>query len=485
MRAAVVTDFRSPLQVQDLPIPEPGAGEVLVRIETSGLCHTDIHAAHGDWPVKPTPPFIPGHEGVGYVEKLGTGVSTRAIGDRVAIAWLGYACGECRYCNGGWETLCEKQQNSGYSVNGTFAEYAVVPAAFAAPVPDGVSSRDAAPLTCAGVTTYKAIKVARVAPAETVAIFGVGGLGHLALQYARIAGGFVIAVDIEDHKLTMATELGADHVVNALTTDPVEAIQALGGADVAVALAASPGAFDQAYRSLRRGGRLVCVALPADNATLSLPIFNTVINGKTVIGSIVGTRNDLADVFALHAAGRTTVIAVDRKIDEVNQSIERRPRRHRPGPCRLPVLITQALGAARSGAHRGWDHDVGPARHRDHAVRVAARDHHAGAGGEGQPVTAAPAQRAGDRAVGNPAGGVDAADPADHIPGPAVWPAAGDGPRAACPADGERAGGGGNNRAMGRTVTAAAWLGVLQVRSRRGVAGSLTCRTRPPSAGGL
>jgi propanol-preferring alcohol dehydrogenase len=322
MRAAVVTDFHSPLQVQDLPIPAPGAGEVLVRIEASGLCHTDIHAAHGDWPVRPAPPFIPGHEGVGYVEKLGAGVSTRAIGDRVAIAWLGYACGECRYCNSGWETLCEKQENSGYSVNGTFAEYAVVPAAFASPVPDGISSRDAAPLTCAGVTTYKAIKVARVAPAETVAIFGVGGLGHLALQYARIAGGFVIAVDIEDHKLTMATELGADHVVNALTTDPVEAIQALGGADVAIALAASPGAFDQAYRSLRRGGRLVCVALPADNATLSLPIFDTVINGKTVIGSIVGTRNDLADVFALHAAGRTKVIAVDRKIDEVNESID-------------------------------------------------------------------------------------------------------------------------------------------------------------------
>jgi len=214
MRAAVVTDFHSPLQMQDLPIPEPGAGEVLVRIETSGLCHTDIHAAHGDWPVKPTPPFIPGHEGVGRIEKLGTGVSTRAIRDRVAIAWLGYACGECRYCNSGWETLCEKQENSGYSVNGTFAEYAVVPAAFAAPVPESISSRDAAPLTCAGVTTYKAIKVARVAPAETVAIFGVGGLGHLALQYARIAGGFVIAVDIEDHKLTMATELGADHVVN-------------------------------------------------------------------------------------------------------------------------------------------------------------------------------------------------------------------------------------------------------------------------------
>src|ERR1019366_1767619 len=351
MRAAVVTDFHSPLQVQDLPIPQPGAGEVLVRIEASGLCHTDIHAAHGDWPVKPTPPFIPGHEGVGYVEKLGTGVSTRAIGDRVAIAWLGYACGECRYCNSGWETLCEKQENSGYSVNGTFAEYAVVPAAFAAPVPEGIPSRDAAPLTCAGVTTYKAIKVARVAPAETVAIFGVGGLGHLALQYARIAGGFVIAVDIEDHKLTMATELGADHVVNALTTDPVEAIQALGGADVAVALAASPGAFDQAYRSLRRGGRLVCVALPADNATLSLPIFDTVINGKTVIGSIVGTRNDLADVFALHAAGRTKVIAVDEQALEAGRSEQDEGERGRERHERGEQAAREAARRVADGRH--------------------------------------------------------------------------------------------------------------------------------------
>ena len=321
MKAAVVTDFRAPLEIQDLPIPDPAAGQVLVRMETSGLCHTDIHAAHGDWPVKPSPPFIPGHEGIGVVERLGAGVTSRAIGDRVAIAWLGYACGQCRHCIDGWETLCEQQQNSGYSVNGSFAEYAVVSATFATRVPDSLSSHDAAPLTCAGVTTYKAIKVARVAPAETVAIFGVGGLGHLALQYARIAGGFTIGVDIEESKLTMATQLGADHVVNAATTDPVEAIQALGGADVAVALAADPASFDQAYRSLRRGGRLVCVALPADNGAFSVPIFDTVINGKTVIGSIVGTRADLADVFALHAAGRTEIVAVERKLDEVNESI--------------------------------------------------------------------------------------------------------------------------------------------------------------------
>ncbi|MET3806602.1 propanol-preferring alcohol dehydrogenase [Nakamurella sp. UYEF19] len=321
MQAAVVKEFHAPLEIQELPIPEPGPGQVLVRIEFSGLCHTDIHAANGDWPAKPTPPFIPGHEGIGRVEKLGAGVIAPAIGDRVAIAWLGSACGHCRYCIDGWETLCEQQQNSGYSVDGTFADYVVVAAAFACPVPDGVSSRDAAPLTCAGVTTYKAVKVAKVAPAETVAVFGIGGLGHLAVQYARIAGGFVIAVDIQDDKLAMATELGADHVVNARTADPVAAIQALGGADVAIALAASPASFDQAFRSLRRGGRLVCVALPADDGVLTIPIFDAVIGGKSVIGSIVGNRNDLADVFALHAAGRTKVIIADRKLDQVNESI--------------------------------------------------------------------------------------------------------------------------------------------------------------------
>jgi propanol-preferring alcohol dehydrogenase len=319
MRAAVVTDFTAPLEIQEIPVPEPGPDEVLVRIEASGLCHTDIHAARGDWPVKPTPPFVPGHEGVGRIEKLGSGVTSRSVGERVAIAWLGSACGECRYCVAGWETLCEHQQNSGYSVNGAFAEYAVVRAGFAVPVPEGVSSADAAPLSCAGVTTYKAIKVARVSPAETVVVFGIGGLGHLALQYARIAGAFVIAVDVEDHKLELATRLGADHVVNAAREDPVEAIQRLGGADVAVALAASSASFDQAFHSLRRGGRLVCVALPAEGR-IELPIFDTVLKGISVIGSIVGTRNDLADVFALHAAGRTEVVAVERKLEEVNES---------------------------------------------------------------------------------------------------------------------------------------------------------------------
>jgi propanol-preferring alcohol dehydrogenase len=243
------------------------------------------------------------------------------VGERVAIAWLGSACGNCRYCIGGWETLCEAQTNSGYSVNVAYAEYAVADARFVVPVPADVTPLDAAPLTCAGVTTYKAVKVAGVKPAENVAVFGVGGLGHLALQYARIAGGFAIAVDVSHTKLEMAAGLGADHLVNASTEDPVEEIHAIGGADVAIALAASPASFDQALRSLRRGGRLVCVALPADG-TLTIPIFDLVLGGRCVIGSIVGTRNDLVDVFKLHAAGRTRVIAEACKLDDVNICFE-------------------------------------------------------------------------------------------------------------------------------------------------------------------
>src|SRR5581483_2068074 len=191
------TDFRSPLEIQDRPIPEPGPGQVLVRMQASGLCHTDIHAAHGDWPVKPRPPFVPGHEGIGSVQAVGTGVPADLLGKRVAVPWLGSSCGTCRYCVSGWETLCESQVNSGYSVDGCYAEYAVANAGAVVEVPEGVSSFDAAPLTCAGVTTYKAIKVAHVVPAERVAVFGVGGLGHLAVQYARLVGGLVTAVDLE------------------------------------------------------------------------------------------------------------------------------------------------------------------------------------------------------------------------------------------------------------------------------------------------
>ena len=283
MKAAVVHEFSKPLVIEDVPKPIAGPGEVVVRIETSGLCHTDIHAAQGDWPVKPKPPFIPGHEGVGLVESLGAGVTEVAVGDRVALPWLGFACGTCEYCTTGWETLCEQQRNTGYSVDGGYAEYAAATARYVAKVPAGVNPLDAAPLTCAGVTTYKAVKLSGARPASLVAVFGIGGLGHLALQYAKVFGASVVAVDVVDDKLRLARELGADYTVNALIEDPVQAINDLGGADAAIAMAVAPQAFEQAYRSLCRGGKLVFVALPPDNA-VQLPIFETVLNGITILG---------------------------------------------------------------------------------------------------------------------------------------------------------------------------------------------------------
>ncbi len=320
MRAAVVPGFGQPLIIQERPVPEPGPGQVVVRMEASGLCHTDIHAANGDWPVKPAVPFIPGHEGVGIVTALGPGVTAPAVGTRVAVPWLGYACGTCRYCLTGRETLCEAQRNTGYSVDGCYAEYFLAEAAFATPVPAGIDPRAAAPLTCAGVTTYKAVKVGNVRPGDLVLISGIGGLGHLAMQYAKIFGGTVAAVDVTDEKLRLAAELGADIVIDARADDPAQVLKRHGGADVAIGLAVDDRSFAAAYAGLRRGGRLVLVALPA-SGTLPLPVFDTVLNGTSVIGSIVGTRADLAEVFGLHAAGRTRVSYETRPLAEVNEAM--------------------------------------------------------------------------------------------------------------------------------------------------------------------
>ena len=263
---------------------------------------------------------VPGHEGVGIVHAVGDGVTSPSPGQRVAVPWLGYACGTCEHCLTGWETLCVRQQNTGYSVDGCFAEYFTADAAFTAPVPDGIDPVNAAPLTCAGVTTYKAVKVGNVRPGDLVAISGIGGLGHLALQYAKIFGGTVAAIDITDDKLQLAKDLGADLVIDARTDDPAKILQSHGGASVAVGLAVDDESFATAYAGLRRGGRLVLVALPAAGS-LRIPVFDTVLNGTSVIGSIVGTRADLATVFALHRAGRTRVVSDTRSLAAVNEAI--------------------------------------------------------------------------------------------------------------------------------------------------------------------
>jgi alcohol dehydrogenase, propanol-preferring len=321
MKAAVVTGFKDPLEIRDVEMGQPGPGQVLVKIEASGLCHTDIHAAHGDWPVKPNLPLIPGHEGVGRIAEVGEGVTDLAVGDRVALPWLGQACGRCRYCIAGTETYCVAPQYMGYTIDGGYAEYTMGYASHVVRVPDEVTSIDAAPITCAGVTTYAALKAASPQPAETVMVVGIGGLGHLGLQYGSVFGGRTIAVDVEDAKLDLARELGADEVVDARGGDQVEQVTALGGADIALVTVPSPKAMEAAHACLNPTGRLVLVGLPADN-TMTIPVFQTVLRGIQVMGSLVGTRNDLADCFALHAAGRTKVITETRPLESVNECFD-------------------------------------------------------------------------------------------------------------------------------------------------------------------
>ena len=306
MKAAVVKAFGQPLVIEQVPIPEVGPGQLLVKVVATGVCHTDLHAAEGDWPVKPQPPFIPGHEGVGYVVAVGEGVKHIKEGDRVGVPWLYSACGHCEHCLDSWETLCHSQQNAGYSVNGSFAEYCLADANYVGILPDDVDYHAIAPILCAGVTVYKGLKMTDTKPGDWVVISGIGGLGHMAVQYAVAMGLNVAAVDIDDDKLAFAKRLGATVVANAKNVDPAKVFQeSFGGAHGVLVTAVSPKAFEQAIGTLRRGGTMVLNGLPP--GTFDLSIFNMVLDGITVRGSIVGTRKDLQE--ALDFAGRNKVAA--------------------------------------------------------------------------------------------------------------------------------------------------------------------------------
>ena len=303
MKAAVVEKFGEPLVVREVAIPSPGPGQALVEIVATGVCHTDLHAAEGDWPIKPTLPFTPGHEGAGIVVALGSGVTHLKEGDRVGIAWLHSACGHCDYCLSGWETLCPEQQNSGYSVNGSFAEYAVAQADYLGRIPRNLSFVDAAPILCAGVTTYKGLKMTETRPGEWVVISGAGGLGHVAIQYAKAMGLHVAAVDLGPEKMALARKLGAEITIDAKTQDPAKEIQKqIGGAHGVLVTAVSPIAFKQAVGMLRRGGTCVLNGLPPGEFPVS--IFDVVLNGYTLRGSIVGTRLDLEEALAFAGEGK-------------------------------------------------------------------------------------------------------------------------------------------------------------------------------------
>lgn len=322
MKAAVVREFGKPLTIEEVPVPTPDDNQILVKIEASGVCHTDLHAAEGDWPVKPNPPFIPGHEGVGFVAGVGKNVKHVKEGDRVGIPWLHSACGYCAHCLGGWETLCESQSNTGYSVNGGFADYALADPGYVGHLPSSVGFLEMAPVLCAGVTVYKGLKVTDARPGDWVVISGVGGLGHMAVQYAKAMGFNVAAVDVADDKLELAKRLGATVVVNAKNADPAEYLQKeIGGAHGVLVTAVSPKAFEQAMGMVRRGGVISCNGLPPGD--FPLPIFSMVLKGITVRGSIVGTRLDLQEAIDFAAAGKVKATVKAEKLENINDVFDR------------------------------------------------------------------------------------------------------------------------------------------------------------------
>jgi propanol-preferring alcohol dehydrogenase len=323
MQAAVVEAFGQPLTLQEVEIPTPGPGQILVKTEACGVCHTDLHAARGDWPVKPTTPFIPGHEGIGIVVEVGAGVDIVKLGDRVGVPWMYSACGHCEYCLSAWETVCPDIQFSGYTRNGGFAEYILADPDYVARIPDGLPAVEAAPIICAGVTTYKGLKETGAKPGEWVAISGVGGLGHLAVQYAIAMGLRVCAIDVDDGKLAHARALGAEVLVNARGTDPIGELKTAtgGGAHGVLITAPSLAAFHQGVAMTRRHGTCVLVGLPPGE--FPLPLFDVVANCITVRGSFVGTRKDMAEALALAATGKVKADIELQPLSAINAVVDR------------------------------------------------------------------------------------------------------------------------------------------------------------------
>jgi len=323
MQAAVVERFGQPLVLKHVPIPSPGPNDILVKTEACGVCGTDIHAAKGEWPEKPTPPFIPGHEAIGLVVEIGSNVTNVKLGDRVGVPWLYSACGHCEYCLTAWETVCPDAQFGGYTKNGGFAEYVLANPNYVAHIPAGLDAKDAAPIICAGVTTYKGLKETGAKPGEWVAISGAGGLGHVAIQYAKAMGLYVVAIDIEDSKLVQAKTLGADATVNAKSGDAAAAVKKIteGGAHGVLITAPSLPAFKQGVGMARKLGTCVLVGLPPGD--FPVPLFDVVANCITIRGSFVGNREDMAEALDFAVEGKVKADIELQPLSAINDVLTR------------------------------------------------------------------------------------------------------------------------------------------------------------------
>jgi alcohol dehydrogenase, propanol-preferring len=320
MKAAVLREFKKPLTIEDVARPRPGAHEVLIEVEACGVCHSDLHVADGDWPqIVPITkkPLILGHEIAGRVVEKGDSVNQLEIGDRVGVPWVHWTCGECEFCREGNENLCAKQQITGVTVDGGYAEFVKAPASHALKIPDGLPSVDAAPLFCAGVTVYRALRQAKIQPGQRLAVFGVGGLGHLAVQMGLGLGAIVTAVDVSDEKLAQAKSLGASSTLNAATVNVVKELRRAGGVHVALVTSAAKKAYDTAFPCVRPAGMLLVVGLPSES--ICFPPILMAASEVRIQASSVGTRQDMQGVLAMAAAGKLHCQVTTRPLTEANE----------------------------------------------------------------------------------------------------------------------------------------------------------------------
>ena len=320
MKAAVLHEFRTPLSLEEVAVPEVGADEVLIEVEVCGVCHSDLHVADGDWTqlagiVKK--PLILGHEIVGRVTERGAAVQNIQVGDRVGVPWLQWTCGQCEFCREGNENLCTRQRITGVMVDGGYAEYAKAPASHVIQIPHALSSEQAAPLLCAGVTVHRALKQAKMCAGQRLAVFGVGGLGHIAVQIGRAAGAEVTAIDVSEEKLALAKSLGATRTLNAATSNVVKEVRGSGGMHIAIVTSAAKSAYDMAFYCLRPTGTLLVVGLPAKD--ISFPPILMAGGEIQIKASAVGTREDLREALAMGAAGIVHCQVTARPLAEVQE----------------------------------------------------------------------------------------------------------------------------------------------------------------------
>jgi len=332
MKAAVLRELKAPLNIEEVARPKPDPHEVLVEVEACGVCHSDLHVAHGDWPqlVPITKlPLVLGHEIVGRVVEKGAAVTELELGDRVGIPWVHWTCGECGFCREGNENLCVKQKITGVTVDGGYAEFVKAPASHALKIPDELSCIDAAPLFCAGVTVYRALRHAKIEPGQRLAIFGVGGLGHLAVQIGHGLGAIVTAIDISEDKLEHARSLGATHTLNAATAKVVRELRGAGGVHAALVTSAAKAAYDTAFPCVRPGGTLLVVGLPSE--PICFPPILMAASEIRIQASSVGTRQDMREVLAIAAAGKVRCQVKTRLLAEANEVLEELQRGSIPG----------------------------------------------------------------------------------------------------------------------------------------------------------